>query len=69
MMVTQTSLPIGTQLICIETGLPSMLILGQIYIVIKSFPHESPRGPIIQIDNGVITYASKFTQKSAKETT
>lgn len=55
-------IPVGTPLICIETGLPSMLILGQIYIVIRSFPNSSPRGPIVQLDNGVITFVSKFVR-------
>lgn len=60
-------IPVGTPLICVETGLPSMLVLGEIYVVIKCFPNSLPRGPIVQVDNGVITYASKFTQLSAKE--
>lgn len=55
-------IPAGTLLICVETGLPSMLIIGQIYIVVKFFPNQSHRGPIVQLDNGIITYASKFVR-------
>lgn len=55
-------IPVGTPLMCVETGLPSMLVLGEIYVVIHSFPNAPPRGPIVQLDNGVITYASKFVR-------
>lgn len=55
-------IPISTPLTCVETGLPSMLIIGQVYIVVKFFPNSSHRGPIVQLDNGVTTYASKFVR-------
>lgn len=57
-----TDFAVGTTLVCIETGLPSMLILDQTYVVIRDLG-ESSRGQIIQVDNGAVTYANKFRSK------
>lgn len=51
--------PVGTLLVCIEAGLPSMLVVGKTYVVTRSFIGGA-HGPIVQLDNGATTYVSKF---------